>query len=285
MARLVVDGMSVLKTVVGQAVHLERGYSYSFMVQLNAAVKKLRPKGIDVCWEGGHQRRAALLPEYKSNRTASSEVFRDQRTELQVLLSALGVQQYVAPGHEADDMIASLVNTRPGQHIIMSADKDMLQLVTSDVSVYQKVRFAGRKTERQLITRRNFQEMTGWHSPQTYLMAHCALGDKVDCIPKLPGVGEATVHAYFMDMELPPSKKAALDEFYNNSPLYLRNFQLIDLTGVGPLEHELTVGKFDEGRVYRLLVDMGFNSIAAKFDSWIPAWQEACENADVSPLP
>lgn len=285
MARLVVDGMSVLKTVVGQAAHLDRGYSYSFMIQLNAAVKKLSPSGVDVCWEGGHQKRTALLPGYKSNRTGSGEEFRTQRQELQTLLSHLGVDQYVAPGHEADDMIASLVNNRPGTHVIMSGDKDMLQLVSDTVSVYQKVRTSSKKSERQLITKRNFQEKTGWYNPATFLKAHCALGDDVDCIPKVAGVGVPMIHGYFMGMEIPPKKREILDDFFNNSPQYLLNRKLIDLTGVGPLEHEFTPGTWNEGHAFGLLKDLGFASIVAKFDTWIVPWYEACANADVSPLP
>lgn len=285
MARLIVDGMSVLKTVVGQAAHLDRGYSYSFLVQLSAAIKKLKPSGVDVCWEGGHAKRSALLPGYKSNRTGSGEAFAAQRAELQALLTHLGVDQYTMPDHEADDVIASLVNNGPGSYIIMSGDKDMLQLVRENVSVYQKVRTVAKKSERQLITKRNFQEKTGWYNPATFLKAHCALGDAVDCVPKVAGVGESMIHGYFMGMEIPPKKREILDNFYNNSEQYLLNKKLIDLTTVGPLKCDCVLGVWNEGKAFGLLKDLGFASIVAKFDTWIVPWHEACEHADISTLP
>ncbi len=285
MARLVVDGMSVFKTLAGQAAVLDRGYAYSFLTQITAAVKKLQPTAVDVCWEGGFAKRTALLPDYKSNRTDSSEQVRGERDELKDLLQTLGVFQYYAPGHEADDMIASLVNTLDGEHIIMSADKDMLQLVRPGVSVYQKVRTTGTKSVREIIDHHNFKEKTGWDNPAMYLKAHCALGDAVDQIPKVAGVGPPVIHAYFMGMEVAPAKRAKLDAFFADSPQYLLNMQLIDLTQIGSLDCRVTPGHWSEGDSYRLLQDMGFATIAAKFDTWIQPWYEASGHADVSTLP
>jgi hypothetical protein len=274
--------MSVLKTLAGQAAQLDRGYAWSFLTQLTAAVKKIKPSGVDVCWEGGHSRRAAVLPGYKSNRVGSSEQLRDERGELQQLLCSLGADQYVAPGHEADDMIASLVNTVPGEHVIMSADKDMLQLVSSRVSVYQKVRTTGTKSQRMLITAANFQECTGWPDPNTWLKAHCALGDAVDCVPKVAGVGPGMIHAYWLGMEVPPSKRKILDAFYAGSAQYKLNMQLIELITVRQLPHERVPGRLVPGDVYRQLEAMQFNSLTAKFGDWLRPWEQVAAHADLS---
>lgn len=281
MARLVVDGMSVFKTLAGQAAMLDRGYAFSFLSQVTSAVKKLKPTGVDVCWEGGFKKRTELLPDYKSSRVSSSQEVHDQRAELQLLLCHLGVDQYVAPEHEADDMIASLVNTRPGHHVIMSADKDMLQLIRPTVSVFQKVRKAGVKSSRELITHQNFQGKTGWLDPSTFLLAHCALGDAVDQIPKIPRVGEAVIHAYFLGMEIAPSKRQALDDFYAGSEHYLLNRALIDLTQVGDLEHRVVEGIFSEGNAYHLLQEIGFASLVDRFDTWVEPWAKVIADADV----
>ena len=282
MKRLIVDGMSVFKTLAGQAAHLDRGYAFSFLTQVTAAVKKLKPSRVDVCWEGGFTARAQLLPDYKSKRVESSEVQRNERLELQTVLTSLGCHQHFCPGHEADDVIAYLVNTQPGHHVIMSADKDMLQLISPRVSVYQKVRKAGLKAVREVIDIQNFQEKTGWLNPEVYLQAHCALGDSVDQIPKLAGVGEGVIHAYFLGMDIPPSKQKKLDDFFNNSPQYLLNRKLIDLTGVKNLELRTTPPHWSEGDSYRLLGEMGFVSIAERFDTWVVPWYEASGHADIS---
>ncbi len=285
MARLIVDGMSVMKTLAGQAAHLDRGYAYSFLTQVTSAVKKLKPTGVHVCWEGGHSKRSEVLPGYKSDRVSSGDGLVADRDTTKLLMTALGVHQHFAPGHEADDVIASLANDRNRDSVIMSADKDMLQLVGPHCSVYRKVVTTGRKAERMKITSKNFQECTGWYNPAMYLQAHCALGDKVDQIPKLAGVGEPVVHAYFMGMKIPAKKQALLEEFYADSPQYLMNKKLIDLTQTVGLEMETTPGAWSEQAAFRLLEELGFGSMAAKFDTWIIPWHEACGNADVSTLP
>ncbi len=282
MTRLVVDGMSVFKNQAGAAAHLDRGYTYSFLTQINAAVKKLEPTDVIIAWEGGHKKRSALLPGYKANRTSSTQLVQDEREITKSLMRVLGVDQCMAPGHEADDVIASLVNSAARPQVIMSGDKDMLQLVRPGVSVYQKVRGAGAKTERKVITSANFAEMTGWASPEQFLRAHCALGDAVDCVPKLAGVGETVIHAYFMGSDIPAKKRATLEAFYNNSPQYLLNRELINLTTAHVLDEIiLDPGQLREGEAYQLLVDLGFSSIAAKFHDWVVPWHKACGVADI----
>ncbi len=272
--------MSVFKTLAGGAAHLERGYAYMFLTQVTAAVKKLSPRGVMLCWEGGFDERSALLPDYKSNREASSEHVRNERAEVQRLMRALGADQCFAPGKEADDAIASLANT-DGDCVIMSADKDMLQLVRPGVAVYQKVRGAGLKSQREVIDHQNFQDKTGWLNPAVFLEAHCALGDAVDQIPKLAGVGEKFVHLYHMGGEVPPSKRDKLDAFYAGSEQYRLNRQLIDLTQTRNLELVHNPGKFSDAEAYRLLTELGFDSLAAKYDQWVVPWEEATANADV----
>jgi 5'-3' exonuclease len=281
MPRLLIDGMSVFKTLNGQAAHLDRGYAYSFLIQVASAVAKLEPQGVTACWEGGFEERTALLPDYKSNRTGSGELVVSQRYEVQRLLTLLGVDQCYAPGHEADDAVAYLANTLPQGAIIVSADKDMLQLVRPGVSVYQKVRGAGLKSNREIINHRNFQEKTTWLNPQVFLEAHCALGDAVDKIPKVPGVGAPLIHLYHSGGVLPEAKRKKLDVFYADSPQYLLNKQLIDLTKTTELALEVTPGAYNEAAAYNLLLELGFNSIAGRFDKWIVPWEKATANADV----
>jgi 5'-3' exonuclease len=285
MAVLIIDGMSVFKTLNGQAAHLERGYAYSFMMQVTAAVKKFQPVGVVLCWEGGFGHRTELLPGYKSDRKPTPQVIVDERAEVQKLLKHLGVDQFYSPGHEADDMIAMLANTLPSEMIIMSADKDLLQLVNSRVSVYQKVRGAGVKTKRVLITHENFQELTGWRDPHMFLMAHCALGDSVDKIPKLAGVGEDVIHAYFMGVDVAPAKKAKLDAFYRDSEQFKLNHKLISLKEVVGIEFVRNAGEWSESDAYRQLESMGFRSFYEKFAEWIQPWEAARLDADVSTVP
>lgn len=281
MTVLIVDGMSVFRTVAGAAAHLDRGFAYSFLIQVTAAAKKMKSTEIALCWEGGHARRAEILPSYKENRSSTPDVMREDRDSVKQLYKHLGCDQYFAPGHEADDVIACLANVYAGgqqEVVIMSADKDMLQLVRPNVSVYQKVRKAGTKTPREKITLKNFQEKTGWVSPSQYVEAHCALGDAVDCIPGIAGVGEAMIHAYHLGMDIPKAKRERLDEFYDNSDQYLLNKTLIDIRSTCDLPLVRTPGSFSFLDAYNLLLEMQFRSITVRFEDWIEPYEKVSKS-------
>jgi len=271
---LIVDGMSVFHSVAGPAAHLRNGYPYSFLIQVTSAVKKFKPKGIFVCWEGGFSKRLEIYPEYKAQRTSNSEGVKQYREVVKDLMTHLGVDQLHAPGYEADDVGALLANNLENA-ILFSNDKDWLQLVRPGVSLYQRARRQGKKQEKMLITTDNFAEISGWSTPQEYLKAHIAMGDEVDGIPGVGGVGHATIHAYLTGVKIAPRLQTKLDEFYNGSLEYFRNKALIDLTSIRELPIQTVPGKYDERSVLNLLEELTFASITKQFHTWVLNYKDA----------
>lgn len=272
---LLVDGMSILKSTAGAAAHLTRGYSYSFLLQLTAAIRKLRPSAVIVCWEGGLGGREKIYSGYKGERSESSETIKSQRRELQALLTHLGVEQAVCPGYEADDVIASLANTLPADIIIFSNDKDFLQLVSDRVRVYQRYRIPGAK-QRELIGPMNFHAATGYTTPKLWALAQFALGDAVDGVPKVEGVTPAKIHAYLHDMHMGEKTREKYEEIvHGKNPEFERNKALMDLRSVRDLEQPLviTYGKLSAESAVRVLYEMGFASIVAKFHDWFAVYE------------
>lgn len=284
MPTLIVDGMSVFRTVAGNAAHLDRGYTFSFFTQLTAAIRRFEAAPVMVCWEGGYGGRDKVHPEYKANRRRTPDLIRDERAETQRLLTMLGVDQYVAPGYEGDDVVAFLANTLPTECVILSNDKDVLQLVRPNVSVFQKVKLENGKMERRRITDRNFYDMTGWPSPSVYLLGHLALGDAVDGVPKLPGVGAPLIQLYHQGIEIAPAKQKKLEEFYAGSELYLKNKKLIDLTGIRELPVVVTKGELAPRTALNFLEELRFASIVKKFPEWFHIYERAT-SADVPTIP
>ena len=279
---LLVDGMSILRNTAGAAAHLTRGFSYSFLTQLTAAIKKLRPASVFVCWEGGFGGREKIYPEYKSDRRETPSVIREQREELRRLLTHLGVDQVHCPGYEADDVIASLANTLPTPVVIHTNDKDFLQLVSSRVAVWQKPRIPGSKA-RELITPENFEEMTGYRNPTLWAKAQFALGDPVDGIPKPNGITPMKVHAFLHDMELSETVRERYSDFFATSPEYSRNKRLMDLRGLRELGAPLEIvpGALSAEKAVNLLLDLGFASIVKRFHEWFLVY-EGVSHSDVS---
>lgn len=272
---LIVDGMSVLHSVAGAAAHLRNGYPYSFLIQITSCVKKFKPKGIFVCWEGGFSKRLEAYPEYKKDRpTSSGSVIQQARKTVQSLMKSLGADQIMADGYEADDVGALLANT-VDRAVLVSADKDWLQLVRPGISVFQKTRTTGQKREKILITHENFPKVTGFETPKMYLDYHLAMGDKIDGVPGLPGIGETTVTKYLMGMDIGEKMKERLDEFFAGSDEYHRNRALIDLTQIRELPVVMDKGEFDERSVLNLLEELTFASMVNKFPEWIRPYREA----------
>lgn len=269
--------MSLLKSAAGQAARLDRGYAYSFITQLTAAVKKLKGAPVWVCWEGGKGGRENLLPAYKADRTESHPTIRSDRESVQALLTTLGVDQFVAPGYEADDVIASLSNRLMSKVIIWSGDKDFLQLIDDRVSVYQKVRVNKVKNERMVITDENFNKCVGWASPKLWFEGQLAIGDAVDGIPGLEQVGPATVHAYHCGVKIPDAKRRRLDAFYDGSEQLKLNRRLMDLRSVGPLPIQITPGELSMASSLSLLQELGFASIVGRYPEWFHVYEKACK--------
>jgi 5'-3' exonuclease len=280
---LVVDGLSVFHSTAGPAARLTNGYTYSFVVSLTSAVKKFGPKGIFVCWDRKSKKRLELHPGYKADRPSSMNEDKAKMMEdVKRFLRVIGADQVWAEDHEADDVGAMLANTL-GVAILVSNDKDWLQLVRDGVSVYARCQIAGRKAEKKLVTTHNFAELTGWNSPEHLVQGLCAMGDGVDRINGLEGVGEITVKKYLLGMSVGPVLQERLETFFAGDPLYVRNRKLIELRDVKEIPNlQADCGRFDERAVRSLLEELGFASMLKNFPEWVRPYKEAY--ADISTL-
>jgi len=126
-------GLSDLKDSKGRPTGLIVGFLRSL-----AAIKKRYPSAqIHVCWDGSSQRRKDVFSAYKANRPERASDGFDQVGFVRGVLPFLGVHQAWNPQEEADDVIASLVRgtLKDDRNIIISTDRDLLQLVTSTTVV------------------------------------------------------------------------------------------------------------------------------------------------------
>lgn len=102
----------------------------SFTKTLSRHVREEKPFRAVVLWDGGHARRKALFPAYKANRPEGADAYRNHsRTLIREFLDLCGVPQQHVEGEEADDLIASHWRTANSPVVILSNDKDLLQMV------------------------------------------------------------------------------------------------------------------------------------------------------------
>lgn len=171
------------------------------LLRLLSAVIRANPaKRCFVVWDGRGSRniRLALDPEYKAHRHAQHDDEAKERIQgmhkqvekfWELFGQNLPINWMISEKYEADDIIAMLAHaadTEGHTATIVSGDKDLLQLVTDNVTVFSP-------NSQKYCTLDNFQEYTkGYPTPWAFLYGKCLQGDDSDNITGIPGVGEKT---------------------------------------------------------------------------------------------
>ncbi|MFC1412320.1 DNA polymerase I [Streptacidiphilus sp. N1-12] len=135
--------------------------------------------------------RAGIYPEYKATRSASPEEFRGQVELVGELLDAMQVPHLRLAEFEADDIIATLATRAAAEGfevLILTGDRDALQLVTEDVTVLYPTKGVSEMTR---YTPEKVFEKYGV-TPAQYPDLAALRGDPSDNLPGIPGVGEKT---------------------------------------------------------------------------------------------
>lgn len=229
---LVVDGLnlffrtfSVVPTLNENGEHT--GGVLGFYRTLRSLISNMDIDEVVIAFDGkgGNARRRKLYKGYKENRRSigmfnrfeevkegvnEQESMTRQLTILLTSLNYLPVKVVVLDGVEADDVIAYCVNEgldEDSNKIIASGDKDYLQLVRPDISVYSLYK-------KKLITSENFHETVGY-TPQNFLTLRCFTGDSSDNIDGVYKVGEKSLCKLFNINT--PDRLVTIDEIVNES--------------------------------------------------------------------
>ncbi len=143
--------------------------------------------------------------EYKAGRRAMPEELVMQVPLLKETLDAMRVPRREIAGFEADDIIGTLATGWPDEVVIITGDKDELQLVTDKVTVKLAVTKGG-QSDTQRYTPETIMEVYGFTPPRIVDMK-ALMGDASDNIPGVAGVGEKTALALLHE-------HGSLDEVY-----------------------------------------------------------------------
>lgn len=249
---------------------------YGFLARLSSFAVKYPQVPIYICWDSGKEIfRKELLKEYK--RRVFSEQMRERFKQFFMQLpdikklsenllfnlrcTAKLFTGVIHPVVEADDQISFWVS-RDYNHksLILSSDKDFLQLVSDSVAVF---------TKDQLISLSNFEEVTGYPNPSRYFESRLLSGDSSDKIKGVSGVGEKTARGLL--------NRCPLSEFLRGrvKPKNFRERKVLDQVGeikrnydlmklpppkmgtsgvrVAEVNFEIEPPKFDQGEIESIL--------------------------------
>lgn len=163
---------------------------FGFIKMVSKIRESLEPTHCMVVWDGGlSAERTAALPEYKAQRPEMPDQLRPQLDEIVAYLQAAGIASYCEKGVEADDYIACLARRAVGagmEVVIASSDKDFMQLVSGQIGLLNP----NDKTE-AVWTDEQVRGKTGLE-PAQIVDWLSLMGDSVDNIPGVPGVGPKT---------------------------------------------------------------------------------------------
>jgi DNA polymerase-1 len=256
---------------------------YGFVKMLAKMRESLQPTHLVVVWDGGlSAARVADLPEYKAHRPEMPDDLRPQLDGMVGYLQAAGVASFRRDGVEADDYIACLARhaTAAGMTVVIaSADKDFMQLVSPNVGLLNP----NDKSE-TIWTQKQVRAKTGVEPAQIVDWLGL-MGDSVDNIPGVPGVGPKTAAdllnrfgsvagVYARLAEVKSEKlRAALRV---SAAAVQRNLKLVRLQDDLPCDFspaELTGKPAEAGRLAELFRQWGFNGMLQALE--MPADRQA----------
>jgi len=153
-----------------------------------------------VFWEGENSKkyRQGYYPYYKQNRNSqyTEEQIYDlgrQRIRIKQYLEELYIRQVEVAECEADDGIAYYCKNSPNEiKLILSSDKDLLQLISEDVKIYLL-------NKKVVITDKNFHTYFDYHQGNVGLIKMIA-GDSSDNISGLQNIGEEKTLKLFPEL-------------------------------------------------------------------------------------
>ena len=171
-----------------------------FMNSLLDVIKRERPDHLAVCFDkGGSQVRTDIFSEYKANRDETPEAIVIAIPYIQKILEAMHIPVLVKEGFEADDIIGTLAKQAEKEDyeiFMVTPDKDFAQLVSENIFMYRPARMG---TGIEIWGIPEIQEKFEIERPQQVIDYLGMMGDSVDNIPGLPGVGDKTAKRFLKE--------------------------------------------------------------------------------------
>ncbi|HXA90614.1 MAG TPA: DNA polymerase I [Mycobacterium sp.] len=266
---------------------------YGFTAMLINLLRDEAPTHIAAAFDVSRQTfRSERYPEYKANRSSTPDEFHGQIDITKEVLNAMGITVLSEPGFEADDLIATLATQAENEGyrvLVVSGDRDSLQLVSDDVTVLYPRKGVSELTR---FTPEAVVEKYGL-TPEQYPDFAALRGDPSDNLPGIPGVGEKTASKWIVEYgslqalvdNVDSVRGKVGDALRANLAGVVRNRELTDLVRDVPLAETpdtLRLQPWDRDQIHRLFDDLEFRVLRDRlFDTLAAVEPEVEEGFDV----
>jgi DNA polymerase-1 len=278
------DGMALVYrahfALIARPIFTSKGVNssalYGFTQTLLEILSKQQPTHLAVVFDTeAPTPRHTIFPEYKATRQAMPEDLSAALPHVRRMLEAFHVPILECDGYEADDIIGTLARRaeKEGfQTYMVTPDKDFGQLVDDNTFLYRPSR-QGDGVEIMGIA--EIQKRWGIQRTEQVIDVLALMGDSVDNVPGVPGIGEKTATklvAEFGTVENLLARTGELkgklkENLENNRDAALLSKKLVTLLCDAPCEYELESLKLrppDEEKVKEMLIEWEFNSIGKR---------------------
>jgi DNA polymerase-1 len=253
---------------------------YGFTAMLINVLRDEQPTHVAVAFDRSEPTfRHEQYVEYKATRKETPADFRSQLSLIFEVLDALGISRMSVPGYEADDIIATLATQAAGEMdvLIVTGDRDALQLVTDDVTVLYTMRGI---SEMARFTPAAVEAKYGL-TPAQYPDFAALRGDPSDNLPGIPGVGEKTATKWIAEFgslsqlvdRVDEVKGKAGDALREHLAGVLRNSQLTQLVRDVPLDAgpaDLRPVPWDREQIHQLFDTLQFRVLRDRLYATLP---------------
>jgi DNA polymerase-1 len=160
--------------------------TYGFTQMLRKLLQERAPEYLAVVFDRSEPtHRHVSYPQYKANRMAPPEDLVEQIPDVREACRVLGVPVIDLAGYEADDLMATLARKASSEGfevILVSSDKDLLQLVGPHITVFHP-------SKGEILDREGVKRSFGVY-PEQVVDVLALMGDSSDNVPGVPGIGE-----------------------------------------------------------------------------------------------
>ena len=249
---------------VGHLTHMDEstGMAYGFLREVNLLKDRFDTDRVFFCFDyGGPGKRRELSDVYKNKQkeyteeeTETHKNFRSQLKRFRTkILPALGYRNvFVQRGYEADDIIGALMDRFDPEHtVIVSADKDLWQLMRENVCCYDP-------REKKITTAKSFYKEWGI-PPEMWPHVLALAGCDTDNVIGVKGVGLKTAAKFFqgkLKLESQTYKRIKSDLKIHNDNLPLVRLPFPGTSTPRLREDELTKEKWDA-----VMDELGFKTM------------------------
>lgn len=249
-----------------------------FVNMVKRLIREKQPKYLAIAFDSrGPVFRHQLYQAYKANRPPMPDDLQAQIPFIKGFVSASNILALEEQGVEADDILASSVRlfTSHGHRVVLvSGDKDLLQLVSADVVMWDPMK--DREMDREAV-----HQKYGLY-PELLLDLFALIGDTSDNVPGVPGVGPKTAEKLITTYGSLDGLYANIDQLKqsrvkeqivaNKEQAYLSR-QLISLKADVIIPEDLSsyaVAEADDKRLAEIYTELEFSSLLKGIDTSRP---------------